>query len=171
MVSGAMPMPAETSDTARLRRVSNQPVTVAIIGAKKALAARPTSTPKVSWNADSDPARLASVSAVPSNTAPHIVTPRAPQRSLAAPQPNEPNAITRKLMVIANEMPARDQPVSSDMGVRNTASENIAPMATQPMRPPSATMTQRYAGALISPRPVRARVDRSRRWNPDRPGR
>ena len=42
IVSGAMPMPAETSDTARLRRVSNQPVTVAIIGAKNALAARPT---------------------------------------------------------------------------------------------------------------------------------
>ena len=44
-----MPMPADTSETARLRRVSNQPVTVAIIGAKKALAASPTSTPKVSW--------------------------------------------------------------------------------------------------------------------------
>src|SRR6202790_383193 len=34
MVIGAMPMPAETSDTARLRWVSNQPVTQAIIGAK-----------------------------------------------------------------------------------------------------------------------------------------
>ena len=32
MVIGAMPMPAETSDTARLRCVSNQPVTQAIIG-------------------------------------------------------------------------------------------------------------------------------------------
>jgi hypothetical protein len=51
--------------------------------------------------------------------------------------------MTRKLMVMANEMPARDQPAASDMGVRNTASENIAPIATQPMRPPSATMTQR----------------------------
>ena len=51
--------------------------------------------------------------------------------------------MTMKLMVIANETPARDQPLSSDMGVRNTASENIAPTATQPMRPPSATMTQR----------------------------
>ena len=48
---------------------------------------------------------------MPSSTAPHSVTMRAPQRSLAAPQPNEPKAMTRKLIVIANEMPARDQPV------------------------------------------------------------
>ena len=51
--------------------------------------------------------------------------------------------MTRKLIVIAKEMPARDQPVSADIGARNTASENMAPIATQPMRPPSATMTQR----------------------------
>ncbi len=37
----------------------------------------------------------------------------------------------RKLSVIAVEMPARDQPVAVDIGSRNTASENIAPMATQ----------------------------------------
>ena len=36
-----MPMPADTRDTARLRRVSNHPVTVAIMGAKNALAATP----------------------------------------------------------------------------------------------------------------------------------
>ena len=46
MVSGAMPMPADTSDTARLRWVSNQPVTQAIIGAKIAAVAPPTSRPK-----------------------------------------------------------------------------------------------------------------------------
>src|SRR3954463_8998056 len=46
MVIGAMPMPAETSDTARLRWVSNQPVTHAIIGAKIAAMATPTSIPK-----------------------------------------------------------------------------------------------------------------------------
>ena len=34
-----MPMPADTSDTARLRCVSNQPVTQAIIGAKMAAVA------------------------------------------------------------------------------------------------------------------------------------
>src|SRR5438105_2521161 len=42
IVSGATPIPAETSETARLRWVSNQAVAAAIIGAKKALAARPT---------------------------------------------------------------------------------------------------------------------------------
>src|SRR5579871_5508714 len=36
MVAGAKPMPAETSETARLTRVSNQPVTVAISGAMMA---------------------------------------------------------------------------------------------------------------------------------------
>src|SRR5665213_64498 len=47
MVNGAIPMPAETSDTARLRWVSNQPVTQAIIGAKIAEIEPPTINPKV----------------------------------------------------------------------------------------------------------------------------
>ena len=47
MVMGAIPMPAETSDTARLRWASNQPVTVAIIGAKIAAVAPPTIPPKI----------------------------------------------------------------------------------------------------------------------------
>src|SRR4029453_9278364 len=42
IVIGATPMPAETSDTARLRLLSNHSVAAAIIGAKKAPAARPT---------------------------------------------------------------------------------------------------------------------------------
>src|SRR4051794_27255797 len=41
IVIGATPMPAETSDTARLRCVSNQAVVSAIIGAKNVLAAKP----------------------------------------------------------------------------------------------------------------------------------
>ena len=45
MVIGAIPMPADTSDTARLRWVSNQPVTQAIIGAKMAAVAAPTIRP------------------------------------------------------------------------------------------------------------------------------
>ncbi len=45
---GAIPMPADTSDTARLRCVSNQPVTQAIIGANIAAQAPPTKTPKTS---------------------------------------------------------------------------------------------------------------------------
>src|ERR1700687_676077 len=47
MVIGAMPMPAATSDTARLRWVSNQPVTHAIIGAKIAAVSAPTISPKM----------------------------------------------------------------------------------------------------------------------------
>ena len=45
IISGAIPMPAETSETARLRWVSNQPVTHAIIGAKIAAAEPPIITP------------------------------------------------------------------------------------------------------------------------------
>jgi hypothetical protein len=52
------------------------------------------------------------------------------------------------LIVMAVEMPVRDQPVSTDIGWRNTASENIAPMLTQVMSAPAATMTQPYAGPL-----------------------
>ena len=45
IVIGATPMPADTSDTARLRLSANQSVAAAIIGAKKAPAASPTMTP------------------------------------------------------------------------------------------------------------------------------
>jgi len=41
------------------------------------------------------------------------------------------------------EIPVRDQPVSCEMGKMKTGSENIAPMARQPSRPPAATITQR----------------------------
>ena len=44
---------------------------------------------------------------------------------------------------MALEMPARDQPVSIDIGSRKIASENIAPSATQVISAPAATMTQR----------------------------
>jgi hypothetical protein len=97
----------------------------------------------VTWNASSDVARLASTSASPSSTAPLSTTMRVPKRSLAAPQPKPPRPRVMKLSVIALETPARDQPVSTVIGSRNTASENIAPMATQVMRAPAPTMTQR----------------------------
>ena len=45
MVIGAIPMPADTRDTARLRWVSNQPVTQAIMGANIAAVAPPTIKP------------------------------------------------------------------------------------------------------------------------------
>src|SRR5882757_1744353 len=47
MTIGAIPMPAETSETARLRCVSNQPVTHAIIGAKIAEIEPPTINPNM----------------------------------------------------------------------------------------------------------------------------
>ena len=44
---------------------------------------------------------------------------------------------------MALETPATDQPVSRAIGCSKTGSENMPPMATQPNRPPAATMTQR----------------------------
>lgn len=41
-------------------------------------------------------------------------------------------------MVIAVETPVMDQPVSAAMGRRKTGSQNMAPIATQPSRPPAA---------------------------------
>lgn len=43
---------------------------------------------------------------------------------------------------MALEMPARLQPVTSAMGCSKTASENMAPMATQLIIAPIPTMTQ-----------------------------
>ena len=62
-------------------------------------------------------------------------------RSLAAPQPKPAAPMARKSSVIAVDMPARDQPVPAAIGCRNTASENMAPMATQEISAPAATMT------------------------------
>ena len=40
------------------------------------------------------------------------------------------------------EMPVRDQPMLSAMGLRNTPSENIVPIPTQVMAAPHATTIQ-----------------------------
>ena len=143
MVIGAMPIPAETRLTASARPVVNQPVTAAIIGAKKAPAERPTMRPKPSWKVRGVVARLAMTRPAPRRTAPMRTTGRGPQRSLSVPQRKPATPMIRKSSVIAVEMPARLQPVSADIGSRKTASENIAPIATQPMRPPRKTITQR----------------------------
>src|SRR5262249_9226278 len=63
------------------------------------------------------------------------------------------SAIARNAIVIALEMPAIDQPVSSAIGRRNTGNENIDPIATQLNRPPAATITQRYCEFAIMPSP------------------
>ena len=46
-------------------------------------------------------------------------------------------------IVIAVDTQMTDHSVSRAMGCRNTGSENMAPIATQPRRPPAATITQR----------------------------
>ena len=77
--------------------------------------------------------------------APRRPAPRGGRRSGRWPRPSRSDAtpITMKSSVIALEMPARDQPVSAAIGCRKTGSENIAPMATQVISAPTATMTQR----------------------------
>src|SRR5947209_16885409 len=50
----------------------------------------------------------------------------------------------RKLSVMALETPARVQPVASVIGCRKTASDIMAPTATQPISAPIATITQPY---------------------------
>ncbi len=143
MVIGAMPMPAETSDTARLRCVSNQPVTQAIIGTMIAAALAPTSSPKINWNAMSDVAWDARATLSARTIAPVMTTARGPNRSERLPQAMLPNAMARKPMVMALDTPVTDQPVSRAMGCSRTGSENMAPIATQPKRPPAATITHR----------------------------
>src|SRR5437763_16898823 len=95
MVIGAMPMPADTSETARLRWVSNQPVTVAIIGAKIAAIEPPTRTPKMNWNATSEVASLASAILAASTADPVHTTGRAPNRSDSVLQALVPQHIRR----------------------------------------------------------------------------
>src|SRR5579862_6934641 len=105
IVIGAMPIPADTSDTARLLWVSNQPVTVAIMGAKIAAAAVPTSSPNRSWNSSSERLKLASARLTASRTEPVTTTVWGPMRSVTVPQNTLPNAMARKPMVMATDMP------------------------------------------------------------------
>src|ERR1700691_816295 len=143
IVRGATPNPADTSETAKLRCVTNHPVTQAIIGAKIADAASPTSSPNANWNPVSDTALLASARPVPSRRDPIRQVQRAPIRSLRAPHAVLPTAMARNPMVMAADTPVVDQPVLATIGLSSTGSENIAPIAMQPITPPAATITQR----------------------------
>ncbi len=87
--------------------------------------------------------RLARNRLIARTTDPISAVARAPRRSDRLPQTMLPAAMARKAMVRALEMPVTDQPVLRAMGRRKTGSENIAPIATQPRRPPAATITQR----------------------------
>ena len=135
--------PAEASETARPRCLSNQPVTAAIIGAKTAAMVPPTISPNRSWNWRSEVERLASARLAASSAEPASTTGRGPKRSDRFPQTMLAAAMARKPMVMALEMPVLDQPVSRAMVSRKTGSENIAPMPTQPSVPPAATITHR----------------------------
>ena len=73
---------------------------------------------------------------------PASTTARVPNRSDSEPQKNDPKPMARKLSTAANEMPARDQPMSCDMGCRNTPSDIMLPMPMQPTSMPMPTMTQ-----------------------------
>jgi hypothetical protein len=50
-------------------------------------------------------------------------------------------------------MPVIDQPVSCAIDRSKTGNENMPPIATQPNRPPAATITQRYPKLSIKPLP------------------
>ena len=48
----------------------------------------------------------------------------------------------RKSIVAAAETPLRDQPIASEIGCRNTASDSIEPKPTQVISAPAPTTTQ-----------------------------
>ena len=75
--------------------------------------------------------------------APVSGTARGPTRSERLPHAMLAKAMARKPMVMALDTPVTDQPVAAAIGRRSTGSENIEPIATQPIRPPAATITQR----------------------------
>ena len=105
--------------------------------------APPTNSPNTSWNSRSDVVRLARARLAASATEPIITTGLGPIRSARAPQAMLPSAMATMPIVMALDTPATDQPVSREMGSRKTGSENIAPTATQPSKPPAVTITQR----------------------------
>src|SRR6185436_19661190 len=85
-------------------------------------------------------------------TAPISTTGRGPQRSDKAPQPKPASPMLRKAKVIALEMPARDLPVSADIGCRKTASAKMTPTATQPISAPAATISHLVFGCSVAGR-------------------
>ena len=60
----------------------------------------------------------------------------------ARPTRTPQSPMQRKSSVAAAEMPARDQPIASEIGCRNTASDSIVPKPTQVISAPAPTTTQ-----------------------------
>src|SRR4051812_30629622 len=100
-----MPMPADTRETARLRWVSNQPVTEAIIGVRMAGPAPPTNRPNRIWNWSSVVDWLASARLTTRMAEPVSTTGRGPKRSDNEPQAMLARADAMNPMVIALETP------------------------------------------------------------------
>ena len=113
------------------------------MGARIAAIEAPTIRPKTIWNSMRDDARLAQARLATSTIAPDSTTGRAPMRSDSAPPAMLVNAIAIKPSVIALDMPVTDHPVSFAIDPINTGSENIEPIATQPINAPAATITHR----------------------------
>ena len=63
-------------------------------------------------------------------------------RSESAPQKNEPIPMKTQLSSATVEIPVRDQPIDSEIGLRKTLSENIAPSPMHVTRMPAPTMIQ-----------------------------
>ena len=74
--------------------------------------------------------------------APESTTTRVPNRSDSAPQKNEPTPMLSQLRSAAVEIPARDHPVASAIGGRNTPSESMAPSPKHVATMPAPTTTQ-----------------------------
>src|SRR5882762_5261539 len=70
---------------------------------------------------------------------------RVPKRSDSAPQNKAASPMQRKSSVAAAETPPRDQPIASEIGCRNTASDSIAPIPTQVISAPAPTTIQQYS--------------------------
>jgi hypothetical protein len=91
----------------------------------------------------SDVAWLAKARLAAKTTEPISTTGLEPMRSASVPHSMLASAMAIKPIVMALDTPVTDQPVSREIGKRNTGSENMAPMATQLSKPPAATITQR----------------------------
>ena len=154
IVIGATPMPADTSDTARLRCVSNQPVTVAIVGTKTAPAEPPTMTPVDKLELEKAGGSTCQREAYAKQDSTRQHDDHWAEAVGQRPQPKAPKPMVTKTMVMALEMPVRDQPVAADIGCRKTASENTVPMPRSPSARRRRPRPNRNAASLLDPRKV-----------------
>jgi hypothetical protein len=99
-------------------------------------------TPKVMESCQSVCTWLESTRPRPSSRPPATATARVPMRSESAPHTKEPSPIATQLSRATDEMAPRLQPMASATGLRNTPSENSAPMPMQITTAEAATTIQ-----------------------------